>query len=225
LHFEEPHAPPGGLRQFLQQYAMIVLSILTALALERLAVDWNNRANARESRVRIEAELAHDLADLKQSEQINADNVQTAHKVAKALFELVKAGKPNDSVMLDAARPIFKHVSFSAPSWQRTAWDSAIADQSASHLPPADLSRYAEIYAAEKDMQDSTQLLLSGDWITRETDAGVDYELGQIDGRKTVALTARYLLTEQNVDDLEKDLIVLITTGKRPNTKPDPITH
>ena len=222
MHFEEPHSPPSGLRQFVQQYAMIVLSILTALALERFAVDWNNHANARASRARIEAELALDLADLKQSEQINAANVENAHKVAKVLFDMVKAGKPNDAAMLDAAKPVAKSFSFSTPSWQRTAWDSAIADQSASHLAPADLGRYAEIYSAEKDMEDTTHLLLSGDWIDREVDASVAYNFGQIDGRKTVALLARYLLTEQNIDAIQKTLITLMTTGHRSGVTPEP---
>jgi hypothetical protein len=224
-HFEEPHAPPSSLRQFLQQYAMIVLSILTALALERLAVDWNNHANARASRARIEAELAHDLAELKDSEQTNAINVQNARAVAKALFALVKAGKPNDAAMLEAFKPMFNHFSFAGPSWQRTAWDSAIADQSASHLAPADLGRYAAIYAKEKDMEDTTQLLLSGDWLSRETDEGVEYELGQIDGRKAIAMLARYLLTEQNIDNIQKDLITLMTTGHSPGMQPDTSGH
>ena len=225
MHFEGPHSPPGGLRQFLQQYAMIVLSILTALALERVAIGWNNHANARQSRTRIEAELARNVADLKQSEQRNAENVQTARDVAKALFKLVRAGKPNDAAMMDAARPMFSHITFSAPTWQRSAWDSAIADQSASHLPPADANRYAEIYASEKDMEDTTQWLLSGDWLSRETEAAIDYQLGQVDGRKMLALVARYLLTEQNIDSTQKDLITLITTGHRPDTKPDSATR
>lgn len=220
MHFEEPHAPPSGLRQFLQQYAMIVLSILTALALERLAIAWNNQANAHASRTRIEAELTHNLSELEQSEQRNAENVTNAHKVEKTLFDMVRAGKPNDAAMLDAARPMLTLISISTPSWQRTAWDSAISDQSAGHLPPADLRRYAEIYAFEKDMEDTTQLMLAGDWLTRVTDAMVDYQLGQIDGRKVTALLARYLLAEQQIDRNQKDLITLVTTGHPPDPKP-----
>ena len=220
LHFEEPHAAPHGVRQFLQQYAMIVLSILTALALERLAVAWNNHADAEASRSRIEAELALDLADLQKCEMLNSGNVENAHKVAKALFDMVKAGKPNDSAMLDAAKPVAGRFSFCTPSWQRTAWDSAIANQSASHLAPADLGRYSEIYASEKDMEETTQLLMSGNWIDREVDASVEYNFGQIDGRMTVALIARYLLTEQNIDGMQKALVELMANGKRPPAKP-----
>jgi len=216
VHFEEPHAPPGGLRQFLQQYAMIVLSILTALALERAEVSWNNAANARESRDRIEAELAHDLAELRKSEQTNVANIQVAHKVGKALFDMVKAGKPNDAAMLEAAKPMFEHFSFSGPTWQRTAWDSAIADQSATHLEPADLRRYAEIYANAKDMDDTTKLVISGEWLTRASDTVIDFQFGQIDGRKVIALVARYLLAAEDIEKSEKDLETLMTTGHAP---------
>ena len=220
MHFEEPHAPPSGPRQFLQQYAMIVLSILTALALERVAVSWNNAANARDSRARIEAELAHDLSEVKESERFNADYIANAHKVAKALYALVKAGKPNDAAMLEAAKPMFNRFGISSPSWQRTAWDSAIADQSASHLAAADLRRYAEIYATEKDMEETTQLVLAGEWLTNTADTMVDFQLGQIDGHKVLALLGRYLLAEQDIDKAEKDLITLMTTGQAPETKP-----
>ena len=65
MQVEHPHAPPASLREFIRQYAMIVLSILTALALERAVIDLHDRGAARDSRVRIEAEIAGNLAELK----------------------------------------------------------------------------------------------------------------------------------------------------------------
>jgi hypothetical protein len=142
--------------------------------------------------------------------------------VGKTLFDMVKAGKPNDAAMLEAAKPIFEHFSFSGPTWQRTAWDSAIADQSATHLEPADLRRYAEIYADAKDMDDTTKLVISGEWLTRASDTVIDFQFGQIDGRKVIALVARYLLAAEDIEKSEKDLETLMTTGHAPDVKLEP---
>ncbi len=79
---------------------MIVLSILTALALERVAVTINNNLAARDSKARIEAELTHNLSELKDSDDLNAENVKTVTTTAHALIDYVKANKPNDAALL-----------------------------------------------------------------------------------------------------------------------------
>jgi hypothetical protein len=218
VHYEEPHHPPSSVRQFLSQYAMIVLSILTALALERVAVSINNTIAARDSKVRIEAELAHNLSELKDSEEINLANVTRVKAASHALIDQIKAGKPNDAAMLALAAPGFSHLDFASPSWERDAWDSAIADQTASHLDPADLQRYAEIYADERDMESTEQFLLGGDWLSRATELGIDTRLGKVDGLKIVNVMARYLVAAQQMEEIQKDLITLITTGHQRRT-------
>ena len=50
MHVHEPLAPPTTFRQFRREYAMIVLSILTALGFERTAVYLHDRASAQASR-------------------------------------------------------------------------------------------------------------------------------------------------------------------------------
>jgi hypothetical protein len=69
LHIEQHHHAPKSWSEFARQYAMIVLSIMTALGLEHVAISLHDARAARDSRARIEAELARDLADLQHAEQ------------------------------------------------------------------------------------------------------------------------------------------------------------
>jgi predicted NBD/HSP70 family sugar kinase len=205
--------------EFLRQYAMIVLSIITALALERGAVAYRDATAARQSRARIEAELARDMAELAQAEQVNADSAHAIGAVLKTLVAALKQGKIEQTALRAILQPAFDHFAVSMPSWQHDAWDSALADQTASHLDSADLRRYAEIYATERDLDATAQLLLSGDALMRGATARVDLALGTLDGRDMANVLARFVLAVSQIDRGERDLQTLIATGHNPEEK------
>ena len=210
MQVEQPHHPPSSLADFLRQYAMIVLSILTALALERAAVAMHDAGAARDSRLRIEAELVSNLADLRASRQINADNIKAVQACLKTLIEQLKAGTADPPKVVAMLAPALSHFAVSLPSWQRDAWDSAIADQSASHMAAADLRHYAEVFAAARDADEAAHLLLSGEWLTRAADLRIDIALGRLDGRLAANALVRYLLAAQQIEGGEEALEKLI---------------
>jgi hypothetical protein len=210
LQVDAPHHPPGTLVEFLRQYAMIVLSILTALALERAVVALHDAGAARDSRARIEAELAQDDRELKQSEHSNAETVKSVRETLKQLVDLLKQGKPDPAKLLPVVKPGLTHFSVSTPSWQHDAWDAAIADQSATHLASSDLHRYAEIYASARDMESTAQLLLGGDWLTRMATLSIDVALNALDARSSADMLARFLLAVSQIDQSQKELEALI---------------
>src|ERR1700754_541098 len=57
--------PWHGWREFLKEYLIIVVGVLTALAAEQAAESWHWRERAHEARERLRAEVAHQyLVDL-----------------------------------------------------------------------------------------------------------------------------------------------------------------
>jgi hypothetical protein len=214
MQIEQPHHAPASVGEFFRQYAMIVLSILTALALEQLAVSIQNRSEGAESRARIEAELASNAKDLKESEQTDQQNNKQASALLHALVDHLKAGKPIDPQVEALMNPVFTHFEVSVPTFQHSAWEAAIADHSATHMQASDLRRYAEIYAAAADAQSTWQLLLGGEWLTRATDLGLDYRLGKVDPRTLANTVARFLIATQQIASSEETLLALIAAHK-----------
>ena len=225
MHLEQHHHAPNSWREFIRQYAMIVLSIMTALGLEHIAVAVHDAGAARESKGRIEAELARNLTDLKQAETSNAGHMAKATEIMKALVDGLAAGPIDPAASLTIVAPMFEHFQVALPSWERDAWDAAIADQSAGHLSPEDLRRYAEIYSSARDIGAEAQLLLGGEWLTRASELGIDFRLGKIDARTTANTLARFLVAEQVITSMQKALDTLIVTGKSTAAGEAPAAH
>jgi precorrin-6x reductase len=215
VHFETPHHPPSGVMEFLRQYAMIVLSILTALALERAAVSISQRAAAAASKTRIEAELARDAGQLRKSLQSNADNLAAIKSSLKTLLEQLKSN-PGDAARITAlTKQLAGKLNVDMPPWQREAWDSAVADQSVSHMDPADLRRYAEIYTDEQDNNNEAMLLLGGEWLTRLSDLDVEFALGQVDGRGLAEALVRFQTAVSQIVASQQSLLALTDNRAR----------
>ncbi len=211
MQVDQPHHAPHGFGEFARQYAMIVLSILTALGLEHVAVSVQDRAAAAASRGRIAAELAGNLADLRQSEQQNAQAEAKMRGLLQALIPLIRDGKPIDPPTAALLRPAFALFSISSPTWQHSAWDAAIADRSAGHLPPRELSHYSEIYAAGADEERALGIVLGGDWLTEASDMLLDWRTGHVDPAVTAKVVARFLVACEQTQRGETALVALLT--------------
>ncbi len=151
MHPPEAHAPaPRSFREFLRAYAMIVLSILTALALEDAATAWSNREAAAASRARIDSEIVANTAELQKAIAANKATLKRTKAGIETLLGELKASATPDSAALDQI--LSKSVGMELPTWRRAAWDAAIADRSATFLAPADLRRFADLYATAEDI-------------------------------------------------------------------------
>lgn len=202
MHVEPPRAPHSA-REFLREYGMIVLSVLTALALERVAVAWSNRNDAAASRVRIETELRRDLADLRHSEAENRKGMAVVQKVLSPLLKTLVAGDA-PAPKLDP-KEMFS-ISISMPSWQHSAWDTAIADRSAEHIAFPVLSKFAAAYTAAQDLNQISTLVLSGGWFDQGAALTVDIQSGRADLRAVSQFMMRYLIAVQQVQMTEQNL-------------------
>jgi len=225
LHIEQHHHAPGSWREFIRQYAMIVLSIMTALGLEHIAVAVHDAGAASDSKLRIEAELVRNLTDLRHAETSNEGHMAKASETMKALVDGLKAGTVDPPTALALIGPMFEHFQVSLPTWERDAWDAAIADQSAGHLSADDLRRYAEIYSSARDIGAEAQMLLGGEWLTRASELGIDFRLGKVDARTTANTLARFLVAGQVITSMQKSLETLIVTGKSNDAGGVPTAH
>jgi len=216
MHSPEGHAAPSSLREFLRAYAMIVLSILTALAFERAAVGLQDRAAARDSKVRIEHELQANMADLQVSVEKNKVGLAAARKLLDSLRVAILAGKADANATAAIMRDAFpKDLSVNTVTWQREAWDAAIADQSASHLAQADLQHYALIYSEARDAVESFKVVINSQLVDGVTQLELDSLLGTMDAHACALLLMRYITTIQQIDGIEDGLAAEVSGAGR----------
>jgi len=225
MQVETPHHPPGTLRGFIQQYAMIVLSILTALGLEQIVVSLHNASTARDSRARIESEIARFVTDLKGSEQTNQERLKKINDVLTELDTKLKEGDPDNATVQALAQKVMDDLGINLPSYQRDAWDAAIADQSVSHMRSADLRRYSQIYADEVFSLEETKLLLAGEYVRRLSDTKLRFRIGKLDGQTLAETLTLDALAGQDIVSGQEKLVRLIESGQRANQVPASAAH
>jgi hypothetical protein len=209
MHVESHHGHVRNIREFLGQYFMIVISIITAMGFEQAARAYHNRELANASRERIKAEISFNLEELKSSLEANRTNL----KSLKSYYDQQVAGiiaakaehRPIVPVSLEPA--VFQ---INAPSLRRDAWEASIADQSATHLAVADLQKYSEIYSAQKDVGQFIAGLIQSNWQTDAADLVVATSLGRMDVEAQVHIYARAIVIlsvlNQNLAQLEAKL-------------------
>lgn len=199
----EPPKPPHNLREFIREYGMIVLSVLTALTLEHLAVNWGNRNDAAASRVRIAAELRQDLADLRHSEAVNSKGIALVQGLLEPMLKQLAAGN-TAAPKLDPKQMM--SISISMPSWQHSAWDTAIADRSAEHIAFPVLSKFAAAYTEAEDLNQISMLVLSGGWFEQGAALTVDIQSGRANLHAIAKFMMQYLIAVQQIRLTEQDL-------------------
>jgi hypothetical protein len=214
MQVEQPHHPPSNLRDFLRQYAMIVLSILTALTLEQAAVALHNASAAAASRARIEAEIDTTRTELKLSRKRNLDRLNAIKEQERALLKELNAPQPNQAAVVSIAAKVLPLVDVEIPDYPTNAWETAVADQSASHLSSSDLHRYADIYTAERNAINLPNMLLQGDILARFSNANLDLIRGKSDAVALSQLIVHYLLITRILDHQQADLLARIGDPK-----------
>ncbi|HEY1930006.1 MAG TPA: hypothetical protein VGG92_21250 [Caulobacteraceae bacterium] len=125
--------PFHGWREFLKEYGIIVLGVLTALALEQ-TVEWLHwRGEVRETRAALRQEIAHDLGAL---ESLKTENSCIGRRL-DALNTWAAAGDRQ------LARPSQTPLLWTIRS---SVWDVAKTGQVASHFPLEERLSYARMY-------------------------------------------------------------------------------
>ena len=150
MHVEPLEKLPRSVREFLSHYAMIVLSILTALALEQVALRLEHRHEGQRAKEEIEQEIASNRKAVEASLALTHTNSTAWEALLKRTLADMKSGQgTNESriATLHQAGTLFRDA---LPSLKTTAWDAAISDHSVNYLDHDLLVRYSEIYASQR---------------------------------------------------------------------------
>jgi len=150
MHVEPLEKLPRSVREFLSHYSMIVLSILTALALEQVALRLEHRHEGLRAKEEIELEIDANRTAVESSLALTHANSEAWGALLKRAVAEARSGQgTNDSrvATLREAAGLFRDA---LPSLKTTAWDAAISDHSVNYLDHDQLTRYSEIYASQR---------------------------------------------------------------------------
>lgn len=152
MHFEVPKVKMHSLREFLQHYLMIVLSILTALGLEQWIEHAHHRHAAENASAQIDTELRNTLNDIQATIEMDEKKLAPLVAIDAAISEDVRKGLP-DAQINQHIRDMSKDFALAInwPAINTQAWDVAVANQSATWIDVERLHRYAVAYAALRD--------------------------------------------------------------------------
>ena len=150
MHVEPLEKLPRSVREFLSHYSMIVLSILTALALEQVALRLEHRHEGQRAREEIEQEIAANRTAVEKSLALTHANAEAWDALIKRSVAEVKAGQGTNESRVATLREAAALFRDALPSLKTTAWDAAISDHSVNYLEHDQLTRYSEIYSSQR---------------------------------------------------------------------------
>jgi len=153
MHFEVPKSKK--LKEFGGEYVMIVISILTALALEHVVQSIHHKHLAHEAAEKIEAELRLNAKDVQDVLAHNESDLKEIKRVRAELLQGIR-DKVADGALMARFKSDWKSgliLSIKLPTLRHEAWDAAVANQAVTWMPDEQLQRYVTAYADIRDVQ------------------------------------------------------------------------
>jgi hypothetical protein len=200
------------LKEFLREYFMVVVGILTALGLEHKVTHDHHVRAAEESRLQIVAELRANLKEVRDSRQQNAERLKQLPVITQTLAESLRAHRDKATINRDMLKLMGKYaIGYAWPTLRHEGWDVVVANQSASYIEQGRLRRYSAAYASQRDASalalQSASALLNG---PRLLDAMTELEAQQVDPMELLKvlkhLTASINSVQSNILELEGQL-------------------
>jgi hypothetical protein len=137
-------------REFLSHYAMIVLSILTALGLEQVALGIEHRHEGARAKEEIEQEIAANRKEVEDALARTRRYLADWQAMLTRTAADMKAGQSTNESRLATIHDAGHKFGDATPALKMTAWDAAVADHAVNYLDHADLTRYSETYALQR---------------------------------------------------------------------------
>ena len=156
MHVEPLEKLPRSVREFLSHYAMIVLSILTALALEQVALRMEHRHEGSQAKEEIEQEIASNRGMLEHSLKITRDYQRDWQALLARAVTDMKAGTSTNDSRLAILSQAAHRFGDGTPVLKTSAWDTAVASHAVDYLDHEDLTRYSQLYAAQRFFAQAT---------------------------------------------------------------------
>lgn len=206
MHFEVPKSKK--LKEFGSEYVMIVISILTALALEQAVEAVHHRHLAQEASERMDVELRANAVEVGKVLAHNEGKRDELMAVHDAMLASIR-GKGSEAEWNARYQRQWEKeldISFQYPTLRREAWDAAIANQAVTFLPQPALVRYSSIYG---DVRDINSLFHGGMTFLdgpRMLNAVSNIQVGIVDRQELFRTVNQMILTYNNIDGNLKDL-------------------
>jgi hypothetical protein len=200
--------PWHGLREFLKEYLIIVVGVLTALAAEAgvEALHWRHVAAQTEAQLRfgVDRDLFNAIMRVAELPCVNARTVELATALRSDAPAWRGTTVPGPSAATNAKPALPYMVREGKGIYARSAWDIAVAQGAVLHMPADREIRYARIYStsaqiqdnqiAEGDLESRLGLLAYDRTLTREQRDGFLTVLFQLDAVETRIASANLRL-------------------------------
>lgn len=229
MHVEPPEGRLASLKDFLKHYAMIVVSILTAIGLEQGLEAWHHHEEAERATVAITSELRANLAALDAAVARNGDRIPPLGAVAEKVRAALAAGRPAEEIRTGIIQPALPRltIGFELPDLGREAWERAVAGRSAEYIESDRLGRFSAAYAAQRDIPPlayaSIGMIFDG---PRLIDALSDARLDRVDPLEFLHAIEHYELAvnslRSNLEDLRTKVVAAVNVAPAPGAHPSP---
>lgn len=191
------------------EYLMIVISILTALAIEQGAEAIHHHSEAKEASEKIDAEIRANIDDIAKVRAHNRAEGNKVLKVRNAFLGDIKSGVSDEALKkrLDNEYKDAFSISVHTPTLRREAWEVAVANQSVSWMSAEKLKRYSVIYAQMRDLQ-SINISGSNSFLDgpRMLDTMSDAQMGTADPRQVFRMMNQIISSYRGINDNLKAL-------------------
>ena len=173
-----------SLKEFLKEFMMIVIGILTAIAIEHQYTQSHKRHQAHQAAEQVRAEMQANLQQVRESIAANDQGAKAFRALEEKLLPLARQGRDKAALQAALAEVMEGHFSigFSAVEPAQDAWDAAVSSQLVSVMPREELQRFSRIYARQRALANHIvavqQGMRTGLWV-RWNSMVTDLELGQ----------------------------------------------
>ncbi|HWW06387.1 hypothetical protein [Collimonas sp.] len=206
MHFELPEKVTSSAREFASHYVMIVVSILTALALEQVVVTIHHKAAANMASANIRAELRENWTYVANLRKAHAENEVKLQAIVDTLTDHLSKGGSIDAEQLNKLAQEATHMSIDTALNRTSAWDTAIANQALAYMDQADLNRYSAAYAGMRHVESFTPALVTDKLLRDAADLRLAVKTSKVDMQEAARILSRRLITMQIIGNQLKDL-------------------
>ena len=185
-------------KQYLLEYSLVVLGVLTAVGLENWRESRRHKELADQAQVAIQQELRDQLGEITRVLRANTENAKLVDGIYDHLLAKVRANAPREEWMPEA-QAFFGHIQMMAPDFHRDAWDAALSSQAVLYLDPVRGRRYAAAYGRIRDVHDrylNRQESLWESWSSTRVDA----ETGRLDPVVLLKVVRNYVALVEDFD-------------------------
>lgn len=205
MHFEVPKSKFASIREFFGEYSMIVVSILTALALEFAAESLHHRHRAEQARKNMDAELQANLVGIRNARKANEVEAKVLADLAQKLADDIVNKLPDAEIVARFKKNADGkfNLLLRIPEPRHDAWDTAVASQAASWIAPDVFLKYSKTYTDQRGLpamvRGNKTTLLDG---ARMVDVLTDLQLGTVAPRDLMHTVAQMAAVHGIADKL-----------------------